>query len=148
MLTNDGLALSRMPSESQRQIPYGALVTSERKLISERRKPSCAERRAALKEQISSATNTNRVRCMIALRYSAGESSPAKEKFALTVSANDVATSPGFQPPYQALTIMATAKTTRRLSTTSASINAGIRARVILRTATPYRRMGARAGGM
>src|SRR5580704_791925 len=148
MLTRAGFALSKMPSESHRQMPYGALVTSERKLISERRKPSWAERNAALNEQISSATNTNRVRCMIALRYSAGECSPAKEKYALTVRAKEVATRPGFQPPYQALTIMATANTTRRLSTTSASISAGIKARVMLRIATPYRRMGARAGGM
>jgi hypothetical protein len=51
--------------------------------------------------------------------------------------AKDVAARPGFQPPYQALTITATAKTSSRLSTTSASRKAGIRARIILRTATP-----------
>src|SRR5712691_9221468 len=73
---------------------------------------------------------------------------PSPEKYALTVKANEVATRPGFQPPYQALTMMATAKTTSRLSTTAESRNAGIRARIMLRTATPYRRMGARAGGM
>ena len=48
-------------------------MTSERKLTSERRKPSCAERSAALNEQISSATKTNNMRCMMALRYSDGD---------------------------------------------------------------------------
>ena len=52
-----------------------------------------------------------------------------------------MATRPGFQPPYHALTMMATAKTTSRLSTTSESKKAGMRARMMLRTATPYRRM-------
>src|SRR5580704_12257017 len=85
---------------------------------------------------------------MRAVRNWAGLCSPARVKYALTVKAKEVATRPGFQPPYQALTMMATENTTSRLSTTSESRKAGIRARVMLRTATPYRRIGARAGGM
>jgi hypothetical protein len=85
---------------------------------------------------------------MMALWYCEGVCAPAREKYALTVKAKDVATRPGFQPPYQALTMTATAKTMRRLSTTSETTRAGIRARIMLRTATPYRRIGARAGGM
>ena len=41
-------------------------MTSERKLLSERRNPSWAERSAALNQQISRATNTNSVRCTMA----------------------------------------------------------------------------------
>jgi hypothetical protein len=63
------------------------------------------------------------------------------------VTANEVATSPGFHPPYQALTITATAKTTRRLSTKSESNRAGMSAKVVLSSATPYRRIGALLGG-
>src|SRR4029077_1991250 len=66
----------------------------------------------------------------------------------LTVNAKEVATSPGFQPPYQALTITATANTAKRLSAISENSRAGIRARVVLSTATPYRRIGSRVGGM
>src|SRR5581483_2131775 len=137
MLTRAGFAFSSTPAASQRQIPYGAFVTNERKFTSDRRRPSCAERNAALNQQISNATKTNRMRCMMALRYSAGECPPASEKYALTVNANDVATSPGFHPPYHALTIMATAKTNSRLSTTSESINAGNNARQTLYMSTP-----------
>jgi hypothetical protein len=55
----------------------------------------------------------------------------------LTVNAKEVATSPGFQPPYQALTITATANTANRLSATSVNSKAGISASVVLSTATP-----------
>src|SRR5205823_14975913 len=61
---------------------------------------------------------------------------------------NDLATTHGSQPPYQALTLMAPATTPSRLSTTSDRSKAGINASVMLRTATPYPRMGARAGAM
>ena len=70
-------------------------------------------------------------------RYCAEVCSPVNEKYALTVSANEVATRPGFQPPYQALTITATANTASRLSVMLGSSRAGISARVVLRTATP-----------
>src|SRR5579859_713465 len=66
----------------------------------------------------------------------------------MTVRAKEVATTPGFHPPYQALTMTATPNRARRLSETSASRIVGISASAVLRTATPYRRMGARAGGM
>src|SRR5216684_2060109 len=140
MLINAGLTSRRFPAESHRHIPYGAFVTNERKLISDRRNPSSAERSAALNEQISRATKTNNARCMIALRYSDGECTPDREKYALTIEASAVATRPGFQPPYQALTTIATEKTTRRPSTTTfESKNAGIKARMrsMLRMATP-----------
>ena len=70
-------------------------------------------------------------------RYCAGVCSPENEKYALTVSANEVATRPGFQPPYHALTITATANTASRLSVMLGSSSAGISASVVLRTATP-----------
>src|SRR6266852_6083406 len=63
--------------------------------------------------------------------------SPASEKYALTERANEVATRPGFQPPYHALTITATANTARRLSATLVSKREGMRASVVLSTATP-----------
>jgi hypothetical protein len=44
--------------------------------------------------------------------------------------------------------MIATEKTTSRLSTMSDRRKAGMRASVMLRTATPYRRIGARAGGI
>jgi len=44
---------------------------------------------------------------------------------------------PGFHPPYQALTITATANTTRRLSAISEKNSAGINASIALRRATP-----------
>jgi len=53
------------------------------------------------------------------------------------VSAKEVAASPGFQPPYHALTITATANTTRRLSAISEKNKVGINARKVLRSATP-----------
>ena len=49
----------------------------------------------------------------------------------------EVAARPGFHPPYQALTMTATAKTTRRLSARSEKNKAGIKARTALRSATP-----------
>src|SRR5580700_3942345 len=137
MVCSAGLASSSWPAESQRQIPYGALVTSERKFTSERRNPSCAARRAALNQQIRAARTTKRASRNMVERNSAGVCSPENEKYALTVRANEVATNPGFQPPYQALTITATANTASRLSVMLGSSTAGIRARVVLRTATP-----------
>jgi hypothetical protein len=70
-------------------------------------------------------------------RNCAGVCSPENEKYALTVSAKEVATSPGFHPPYQALTITATANTASRLSVILGSNTAGISASVVLSTATP-----------
>src|SRR6266436_5513140 len=72
---------------------------------------------------------------------------PVSENHALTRTANAVATSPGFHPPYQALTMTATANTTSRLSKTSERRSAGISARVVLSTATKYRSAGALEGG-
>src|SRR6267154_6783446 len=72
---------------------------------------------------------------------------PVSENQALTRTANAVATSPGFHPPYQALTMTATAKPTSRLSKTSERKSAGISARVVLSTATKYRSAGALEGG-
>jgi hypothetical protein len=90
-----------------------------------------------LNQQIRSASTTNRASRIMVDRYCAEVCSPVNEKYALTVSANEVATRPGFQPPYQALTITATANTASRLSVMLGSSRAGISARVVLRTATP-----------
>src|ERR1700722_11598946 len=132
-----GFSSSSCPVESQRQIPYGAWVTRERKFFSERRNPSCAARNAPLNQQIRTASTTKSASLSMVERNCAGDCSAEKEKYALTVSANEVATRPGFQPPYQALTITATANTARRLSAILGRSSAGISARVVLSTATP-----------
>jgi hypothetical protein len=112
-------------------------VTSDRKFISERRRPSCADRKAALNQQISAAKITNSARRIMVERNWAGVCSPVNEKYALTVTANEVATRPGFQPPYHALTMTATANTASRLSAMFGNSSAGISANVVLRMATP-----------
>src|SRR5258706_14050976 len=97
--------------------------------------PSCADRSAALNEQISRATKTKSVRWMTKRRYSVGECMPVRENHALTKTANAVATKPGFHPPYQALTMTATAKTTRGLSKTAKRRKAGMREGEVVSTA-------------
>src|SRR5204863_7819120 len=71
-----------------------------------------------------------------------------EDRSVLTIHPKIVASRPGFPAPYHELAVMATANTTSRLSTTSDRSKAGINASVMLKTATPYRRMVARAGAM
>src|SRR6202789_4340894 len=136
------------PYESQRQMPYGAFVTRERKLISDRRRLSWVARSAALSQQIRIARTKNKARRIMVEWNCAAFCRVENAKYALTVSAKEVATNPGFHPPYQALTMTATAKTASRLSAMFGNSRAGIRASVVLSTATRKRRKGARVGLM